>query len=259
VSTNGVVPNGSEPAGEPTVDMTDDPDVLLALDGVSAGYNQFRALFDVSLKVRAGKATALVGPNGAGKTTVARVASGLVAPTEGTVTVLGQDLTGKRPHVFARFGIAHAPEGRSVFASLSVEENLTLTFRRKFGRAQTPGALDRAYELFPRLGERRKQAAGSLSGGEQRMLTLSRELVSEPRLLIADELSLGLAPIITTEVYLVLERILESGTALLIVEQHIDHALALADEVVALERGVVTFAGAPSEVDENLSFFLSRH
>jgi branched-chain amino acid transport system ATP-binding protein len=271
-----VTSNGTNPAGngtDPVVDLTDpgvdgaarpdtatqDAPALLEIDGVSAGYNQFRALFGVSIKVRAGHATALVGPNGAGKTTLARVGSGLVAPTEGTVRINGEDVTGLRPHEYARRGIAHAPEGRSVFASLTVEENLTLTFRRRFGRVGTPDALGKAYDLFPRLGDRRKQAAGSLSGGEQRMLTLSRELVSEPRLLIADELSLGLAPIITTEVYLVLERILESGTALLIVEQHIDHALGLSSEVVALERGEVTFCGPPSEIDEKLSYFLSRH
>jgi branched-chain amino acid transport system ATP-binding protein len=263
-----VTSNGTDPVGNgtdavngavPTNTATDETPALLEINDVSAGYNQFRALFGVSIAVRAGHATALVGPNGAGKTTLARVASGLVAPTEGTVTIDGEDVTGFRPHEFARRGIAHAPEGRSVFASLTVEENLTLTFRQRFGRAGTAEALDKAYDLFPRLGERRRQAAGSLSGGEQRMLTLSRELVSEPKLLIADELSLGLAPIITTEVYLVLERILESGTALLIVEQHIDHALGLATEVVALERGAVTFCGPPSEIDENLSFFLSRH
>jgi branched-chain amino acid transport system ATP-binding protein len=144
-----------------------------------------------------------------------------------------------------------------VFASLSVEENLTLTFRQRFGRGGLRAALDRAYELFPRLGERRGQTAGSLSGGEQRMLTLAKVLVVEPRLLIADELSLGLAPIITTEVYLVLERIRAAGTALLVVEQHLDHALGIADEVVALERGQVTFSGSPDQIDASASFFLS--
>jgi branched-chain amino acid transport system ATP-binding protein len=230
---------------------------VLALDGIDAGYQQFRALFGVSLEIPAGTAVALIGPNGAGKTTLARVASGLVVPTAGRLVVDGTDVTGRPAHEIARLGISHAPEGRSVFASLSVEENLTLTFRQRFGRGGLRAALDRAYELFPRLGERRGQTAGSLSGGEQRMLTLAKVLVVEPRLLIADELSLGLAPIITTEVYLVLERIRAAGTALLVVEQHLDHALGIADEVVALERGQVTFSGSPDQIDASASFFLS--
>lgn len=243
----------------PVETLADDSPDLLRLDGVSAGYGQFRALFDVSLTIRKGEAVALVGPNGAGKTTVARVASGLVTPTSGRVEVDGVDVTGRPPHELAEQGLSHAPEGRSVFASLTVEENLVLRFRQRFGRAKTQDALDKAYALFPRLGERRSQQAGSLSGGEQRMLTLSRELIAEPRLLIADELSLGLAPIITTEVYLVLEQIRDAGTALLIVEQHIDHALALADRVIALERGSVTFDGSPDDISADLSFFLATH
>ncbi len=186
-----------------------DPDVVvLELDDVYAGYNQFRALFGISLTIGPAQAVALIGPNGVGKTTLARVASGLVAPSAGRVMVSGQDLTGHDAHDFARAGIAHAPEGRSVFGTLSVEENLVLPFRRQFGRVGQGPALEKAYELFPRLGERRRQEAGSLSGGEQRMLTLARVLVLEPKLLIADELSLGLAPIITNEVYDVLRRIL---------------------------------------------------
>ena len=136
-----------------------------------------------------------------------------------------------------------------MFATLSVEENLVLPFRRQFGRAGQAAALDKAYELFPRLGERRRQEAGSLSGGEQRMLTLARVLVLEPELLIADELSLGLAPIITNEVYDVLRRILANGTALLVIEQQVDHALALADHVIVLERGQIVSSGPPEQVD----------
>jgi len=231
---------------------------VLELAGVDAGYGQFRALFGVSLAIGTGSATALIGPNGSGKTTVARVASGLLEPTAGTVSVNGVDMTGRPAHDFARAGVAHAPEGRSVFATLSVEENLTLSFRARFGRTGVRSGLDRAYELFPKLSDRRTQNAGSLSGGEQRMLTLARVLVVEPKLMIADELSLGLAPIITTEVYLVLERILASGTSLLIVEQHIDHALALAHEVVSLERGQIIFAGPPDAIDASASFFLAQ-
>src|SRR5262249_12117047 len=149
----------------------------LELAGVSAGYGPFRALFDVSLQVPANSAVALVGPNGAGKTTVARVACGLLAPTTGQVRLDGPDVTGRPAHELARRGVAHANEGRSVFASLTVEENLTLSFRQAFGRQGLAPALDRAYELFDRLRERRRQMAGSLSGGEQRMLALARVVV----------------------------------------------------------------------------------
>jgi len=232
-------------------------EAFLTLEAVDAGYGVFRSLFGVSLEVHPGRALALIGPNGAGKTTLARVASGLVSPTAGRVLVDGRDMTGQPPHEFARAGIAHAPEGRSIFSTLTTDENLQLPFRAHFGRNGVAAALDRAYELFPKLAERRKQNAGSLSGGEQRMLTLARVLVMEPRLLVADELSLGLAPIITTEVYLVLEKILALGTALLVVEQHLDHALALADEVISLERGRIVFRGSPDAIDASASFFLT--
>lgn len=225
--------------------MTPSTAEVLRLDEVHAGYGPFHALFGVSFAVRPGEAVALVGPNGAGKTTVARVASGLLAPSRGTVEVNGVDFSGRPPHDFARAGIVHAPEGRSVFATLGVEENLVLAFQPKLGRRGVRGALERAYELFPKLAQRRLQNAGSMSGGEQRMLSLARALVLEPALLIADELSLGLAPIITNEVYAVLERILATGTALLIVEQHVDHALAVAELVVVLERGEVVMSGQP--------------
>jgi branched-chain amino acid transport system ATP-binding protein len=186
------------------------------------------------------------------------VASGLVAPSAGRLLVDGEDFTGKPADDFARSGIAHAPEGRSVFATLTVEENLSLGFRRRFGRSGVGAALDKAYDLFPRLGERRKQGAGSLSGGEQRMLTLATVLVLEPRLLIADELSLGLAPIVCDDLYGVLQRILSSGTALLLVEQQVDRALDLAREVIVLERGTVQHRGRPSRDEILTSVFGTR-
>lgn len=224
---------------------------VLELDDVHAAYGPFKALFGVSMSIAEGQAVALLGSNGAGKTTVARVATGLVQPTAGSVRICGTDVTGRPAHEIARMGIACAPEGRSVFASLSVRENLELSFGAAFDRSGVADAVTKAYDLFPKLGERRSQSAGSLSGGEQRMLTLARVLVLEPKLLIADELSLGLAPIITTEVYRVLEQIRDAGTALLMVEQHIDHAFALADVVVALDRGMVTFSGSPDELGEH--------
>jgi branched-chain amino acid transport system ATP-binding protein len=225
---------------------------VLQLEAVYAGYGQFQALFDVSLAVQPGEAVALLGANGVGKTTVARVASGLVAPTEGRVVVGGDDLTGSPPWAFARAGVAHAPEGRSVFATLSVEENLKLFFRRSMGAKGVAGALDRAYEQFPVLAQRRGQLAGQLSGGQQRMLSLARVLVESPALLVADELSLGLAPIVIDEIAGQLTRIRDEGTALLIIEQEVSLALALCDRAVLLERGRVAWQGSPAEAAERV-------
>jgi branched-chain amino acid transport system ATP-binding protein len=216
---------------------------VLELRSVSAAYGPFRALFDVSLTVDRGESVALVGSNGAGKTTVARVASGLVVPSAGAVIVDGVDMTSARTYAFARAGVAHAPEGRSVFASLTVEENLSLSFRRVHGRRGLRKSLDLAYEMFPVLGRRRGQTAGTLSGGEQRMLSLARVLVDLPKVLIADELSLGLAPIIVDELYESLRRLRGEGTSLLIVEQQVVQALRLCDRVAVLDHGSVSWTG----------------
>jgi branched-chain amino acid transport system ATP-binding protein len=216
---------------------------VLELRSVSAAYGPFRALFDVSLTVDRGESVALVGSNGAGKTTVARVASGLVVPSAGGVIVDGVDMTSARTHAFARAGVAHAPEGRSVFASLTVEENLSLSFRRVHGRRGLRKSLELAYEMFPVLGRRRGQTAGTLSGGEQRMLSLARVLVDLPKVLIADELSLGLAPIIVDELYEILRRLRDEGTSLLIVEQQVVQALRLCDRVAVLDHGSVSWTG----------------
>ncbi len=220
---------------------------ILELRDVAAGYGPFRALFGVSLSLQPGRSLAVLGANSSGKTTVARVACGLVSPAEGHVFVEGADLTGARPFRFAQAGVLHAPEGRSVFATLTVEENLALSFRRSKGARGVAPALDRAFDLFPRLGERRRQMAGTLSGGEQRMLSLSRVMVEEPKVLIADELSLGLAPIVVDEVYETLATINQSGTALLIIEQFIGHALAVVDEAVFLNHGEVMWSGPAAE------------
>jgi branched-chain amino acid transport system ATP-binding protein len=216
---------------------------VLELHDVSAAYGPFRALFNVSFDIQEGRAVALLGSNGAGKTTIARVCSGLLRPSSGQLQFRGEDVTGLRAYRLARLGVMHAPEGRSVFASLSVEENLALAFRREVGRKAVPAALDQAFELFPRLGERRRQVAGTLSGGEQRMLALARVLVRPPHLLICDELSLGLAPIVVDEVY----------RTLLLVEQHVRHALDLADDVVVLTKGEVSLSGSSAELREELS------
>lgn len=232
---------------------------LLELRDVDAGYGPFRAVFGVSFSVREGGVTALLGANGAGKTTIARVVSGLIQASAGTVVFDGVDITNMKPWRIAPLGIVHAPEGRSVFGSLSVEENLTVDFRRNLGRAGVGPGLARAFDLFPRLGERRKQLAGTLSGGEQRMLSLARVLVREPRLLLVDELSLGLAPIIVDEVYTTLEKVREAGTTLLLIEQYVGHALNLADSVVLLQHGTVVYDGAAEGLGDVAQRLLSAN
>ena len=221
---------------------------LLELRDVHAGYGPFRSLFGVSFAIQPGSVTALLGSNGSGKTTVVRVVSGLIKPTSGAVVFQGRDVSGRRAFRIARLGITHAPEGRSVFASLTVEENLMLTFREHFGRKGAQDALDKAFTMFPRLGERRRQLAGLMSGGEQRMLSLARVLVASPKLLVTDELSLGLAPVVIDEVYRTLATIRDHGVALLIVEQHVRRALSLADDVVVMAKGQVALAGPAAEV-----------
>lgn len=223
---------------------------LLELRGVDAGYGPFKALFGVSFAIARGRVLTLLGSNGSGKTTIARVCSGLIAPSAGEVRFDGTDMTNRHAYEYARAGITHAPEGRSVFASLTVQENLELALRRSRGKHGVGVAISEAYELFPRLGDRRRQLAGTLSGGEQRMLSLSRVLVDKPRLLIADELSLGLAPIIVDEVYVTLGRIRDSGTTLLIVEQHVSHALGIADDVIVLIKGEVSFYGPVADLGD---------
>jgi len=223
---------------------------ILELRNVEASYGPFRSLFGVSFSIAQGGVTALLGGNGSGKTTVVRVCSGLLHPIAGKVFYEGEDVTQVRAYRLSRLGVVHAPEGRSVFATLSVEENLSLTFRQAFGRRGCRTALDEAFSLFPRLGERRRQQAGTLSGGEQRMLSLARVLVRSPNLLITDELSLGLAPLIIDEVYETLATIHEHGTALLIVEQHVRQALTLADHVVVMGKGQVSLSGRTDELGD---------
>jgi branched-chain amino acid transport system ATP-binding protein len=228
------------------------PGPVLELRDVEASYGPFRALFGLSLQVGSGEAVALLGANGAGKTTVARVATGLLAPTCGRVLVGGEDLTGARTYRYTRAGVAHAPEGRSVFATLTVEENLALSFRRSLGRNRVKPGLELAYEMFPQLGRRRRQLAGTMSGGEQRMLSMGRVLVESPKLLVADELSLGLAPIVVDEVYESLAELRRQGTSLLIVEQHVGHALELCDRVLLMNHGAVAWEGPSTEAADRV-------
>jgi len=232
---------------------------LLELRDVSAGYGPFRAIFDVSLAVPERGVVALLGANGAGKSTIARVVTGLVPVQSGALMFEGHDISRRKAWQIARLGVVHAPEGRSVFGSLTVEENLTLSLARAKSRKEVAAGLERAYSLFPRLGERHSQNAGTLSGGEQRMLSLARVLVDPPRLLVVDELSLGLAPKIIDELYATLRRVNEAGTALLIVEQYVARAVSLAQSVVVLQHGEVVFDGSVDELGDASDRLLATH
>jgi branched-chain amino acid transport system ATP-binding protein len=195
---------------------------------------------------------ALLGPNGAGKTTTLRVASGLVRPKSGSVLFDGTDITRTSPHERARRGLCLIPEGRGIFPSLTVRENLTLYVPRAEQRA----AFERAVETFPVLGDRRSQIAGTLSGGEQQMLALVRAYVANPSFVLIDEASLGLAPLVVDAIFAFIERLASEGVALLIVEQYINRALALASTVYLVNQGRVVYSGAARDLDEDQVFAL---
>ncbi len=216
---------------------------MLELRGITAGYGSTIVLRDVSLAVPPASVVALLGPNGTGKTTLLRVTSGLLAPVGGEICVDGEVVTKERPHDLVGRGLCHVPEGRGVFPSLSVRDNLTV-----FAPHGESVAIDRAVTAFPRLGERLRQVAGTLSGGEQQMLALARAYVQNPRFVLLDEVSMGLAPVIIDEIYLFLAKLAAEGAALLLVEQYAERALALADYVFVLSRGRIEFAGEPGEL-----------
>jgi branched-chain amino acid transport system ATP-binding protein len=231
---------------------------VLSLRNVSAAYGPYRALFDVSFRVPEGGIVALVGSNGAGKSTVARTVSGLVTASVGQILFSGQDVTTLPAYKIARLGMAHVVEGRGVFSSLNVEENLTLAFRQRAGRGKLKENLERAYTAFPILGERRRQSGGTLSGGQQRLLSLAKVLVVPPKVLIADELSLGLAPVIVDQVYEGLQEINRNGTALVVVEQQINRVLQLANWAVVLNHGSVAYEGNPSGASTAVETLMAR-
>jgi branched-chain amino acid transport system ATP-binding protein len=237
---------------------TDAYDDVLTLHNVSAAYGPYRALFDVSFRVPTGGVLALVGSNGAGKSTVARTITGLVTASAGRVVFGGRDVTDLPAYKIARLGMAHVVEGRGVFSTLTVEENLTLTFRQRGGRAKLAENIERAYTAFPILGERRKQMAGTLSGGQQRLLSLAKVLVVPSKVLVADELSLGLAPVIVDQVYDGLREINRNGTALVVVEQQVHRVLELANWAVVLDHGSVCYEGEPSGAGEAVEALMAR-
>jgi branched-chain amino acid transport system ATP-binding protein len=234
------------------------PTDVLTLERVCASYGPYRALFDVSFRVPEGGVVALVGSNGAGKSTVARTITGLVEATRGQVVFTGTDVTRMPAYKIARLGMSHVVEGRGVFSSLTVEENLTLAFRQREGRGKLRQNLERAYAAFPILGERRKQSAGTLSGGQQRLLSLAKVLVVPAKVLVADELSLGLAPVVVDTVYDGLREINRNGTALVVVEQQVHRVLELATRAVVLDHGAVAYEGEPSEAAALMESLMQR-
>ncbi len=238
--------------------MTANGTDVLSVRHVSAGYGPYRALFDVSFRVPEGGVVALVGSNGAGKSTVARTVTGLVTATSGQVIFSGRDVTGLPAYKIARLGMAHVVEGRGVFSSLTVEENLTLAFRQRDGRGKLHDNLERAYAAFPILGERRRQLAGTLSGGQQRLLSLTKVLVVPSKVLVADELSLGLAPVVVDAVYEGLEEINRNGTALVVVEQQVNRVLRLANWAVVLNHGSVVYEGDPAGAGKEVDALIAR-
>ena len=231
---------------------------VLTVHNISASYGPYRALFNVSFRVPHGGVVALVGSNGAGKSTIARTVTGLVTATTGEVLFLGQDVTTMPAFKIARLGVSHVVEGRGVFSSLTVEENLTLAFRQRAGRTKLKENLERAYGAFPILGERRKQMGGTLSGGQQRLLSLAKVLVVPSKVLVADELSLGLAPVVVDQVYEGLREINRNGTALVVVEQQVHRALELATWSVVLNHGSVVYEGEPVGAGKAMESLMAR-
>ena len=216
---------------------------MLELDGISAGYGSFQALFGVSVEVKAGEAVAVIGPNGAGKTTLLRVISKLVTPTRGRVVMDGVDLAGVPAHQVVSLGIAHVPEGRRLFPGLSVEDNLRMGAFHPAARGRFAARLDFVYGLFPRLRERRGQLAGTMSGGEQQMCAIARGLMSGPKLLLLDEPSAGLAPVVVQQVFELIGRIRAEGFTVLIVEQNVQQVLRVVDRAYLLEVGRIKASG----------------
>jgi branched-chain amino acid transport system ATP-binding protein len=224
---------------------------MIELSGVSASYRRVPAIREVTLNVGEGEAVGLLGANGAGKSTTLRAISGLVKPTAGRITFLGQDLAALPPHKIAELGIAHVPEGRQVFPEMTVNENLEIGSYVPRARAERARSLEFVYGIFPRLAERRKQLAGTMSGGEQQMLALGRGMMLKPRLLMLDEPSLGLAPVVTDATFQKIQEIHAMGTAVLLVEQNVNRALMLVQRAYVLESGRVIMHGTSAELANN--------
>ncbi len=225
---------------------------MLRIENLFAGYGKIQVLQGISLEVAEGKLVTLIGSNGAGKTTTLRALSGMIRPEKGKITLGGTDITGQPSHKITRLGLAHSPEGRRVFATLSVADNLILgAFPRLTGiraKGDVKGDLDRMYELFPRLSERREQLAGTLSGGEQQMLAMARALMLQPQVLLLDEPSMGLAPKLVEEVFATIARLKAAKITMLLVEQFAAAALEVADFGYVMENGRLSTSGEASKL-----------
>ncbi len=224
---------------------------MLALSAVSAGYGSVPAVSDVSIAIGEGEAVGLLGANGAGKSTTLRAISGLVRPTSGTITFLGTNITSLPAYKITALGIAHVPEGRQVFPELTVKENLEIGAYIPSAKAARARTLELVFTIFPVLAERRKQLAGTMSGGEQQMLAVGRGLMLQPRLLMLDEPSLGLAPVVTDATFQKIQEIHAMGTAILLVEQNVSRALTLVQRAYVLESGKVIMQGTSAELANN--------
>lgn len=221
----------------------------LKISGLKAGYGDVTVLWDVSMTISATGITALIGSNGAGKTTLMRVISGVVPAIEGSISWDGQSIRGRTPENILRAGVAHVPEGRRLFGPMTVEENLLMgAYARKCSNAELSRDLDWVYEVFPKLRERRSQAAGTMSGGEQQMCAIGRGLMSKPRLLMIDELSLGLSPVMVDQLVADLKSLNEKGLAIFLVEQDVATALDLAESAFVMDRGRIVRHGLAAEL-----------
>jgi branched-chain amino acid transport system ATP-binding protein len=225
--------------------------MLLTVDRISVHYGAVQAVRDVSFFVRRGEIVTLIGANGAGKSTILRALSGVVRPSAGSIAHDGKPIAGLPSHRIARLGIAHVPEGRGVFANMSVLENLEMGGYARSSGKEVGESLERAFALFPRLAERAGQLAGTLSGGEQQMLAIGRGLVQRPDLLLLDEPSMGLSPVLVSEIFRMIGEIRRAGTTILLVEQNASMALALADRAYVLEAGEIVLEGKASDLQED--------
>jgi branched-chain amino acid transport system ATP-binding protein len=224
---------------------------LLEIHDLRSGYGELQILWGAGLRLEPGKLTALIGSNGAGKTTLLRTLMGLVRPWQGTVTFDGRDVTALSAHAKAELGLSLVPEGRQLFTDMTVYENLEMGATPRRATPHVKRNLDRVFEIFPRLKERQNQPAGTLSGGEQQMLAVARGIMSEPRILMFDELSLGLSPVLTISLFETLRQLKSEGLTMLLVEQNVHMALAVCDYAFVLSEGRVTLEGEASELARN--------
>ncbi|MDQ7784697.1 MAG: ABC transporter ATP-binding protein [Desulfomonilaceae bacterium] len=224
---------------------------MLQVDGIDVCYGDLQVLWDVSLRVGAGEIVVLLGANGAGKTTTIKTVSSLLKPAKGTVTFQGTRLDAVPSHKIIEYGVAHVPEGRRLFPDMTVEENLMVGSLRGEAKSRRSRTMDWVFEIFPRLKERRRQPAGTLSGGEQQMAAIGRGLMSLPKLLMFDEPSLGLSPILVADIFRIVELINKQGMTVLLVEQNVKHTLNMCDRAYVLENGRVALSGTGREFLDN--------